>query len=196
MQVNPQFLPLVKWGLPCLRRVLLPDPVPQYLESTLLCRRRGARRAQPSLLSTADTGSGQLLVALCKAPSCSLSRHLPAGEDRAVTCTEPYLRWQNTGSALSSATSFPCPTGTDQKQGLNNGCAFTLQCALKSRGEKGICRPVQCLMWVTFLGHFIMGTQLQQIPGNLIPEINVEELKQQYLSSASDCQFRGGSESP
>lgn len=35
----------MKWGLPCLRRVLLPDPVPQYLESTLLCWRHGARRA-------------------------------------------------------------------------------------------------------------------------------------------------------
>lgn len=41
-----------------------------------------------------------------------------------------------------------------------------------------------------------MGTQLQQFAGNMIPEINMEELKQQYLSSASAFQFRGKSEPP
>lgn len=34
----------MRWGLPCLRRMLLPAPVPQSLESTLPCRRHGARR--------------------------------------------------------------------------------------------------------------------------------------------------------
>lgn len=74
-------------------------------------------------------------------------------------------------------------------------CIYPVVC-LEVEGEEGICRLVQCLMWVTSLCHFTTGTQQQQIPGNLIPEIDMEELKQQYLSSASDCQFRGGSEPP
>lgn len=56
-------------------------------------------------------------------------------------------------------------------------------CFEAERGERDLHACWEHLMWVTFLCHFIMGTQLQQIPGNLIPEINVEELKQQYLSS-------------
>lgn len=102
------------------------SPVPR--KHFALLEARG--QTQPSLLSV-------LLMALCKAPSCSLSRPLPAGQDSAVTCTEPYLRWQNTGAALSSATSSPCPTCTYQKRGQNNGCAFTLSCAWKSRWREG-----------------------------------------------------------
>lgn len=69
-------------------------------------------------------------------------------------------------------------------------------CSEAERGEGGSQACCEHVTWVPFVCHFIMGTQLQQIPGNLIPEINVGELKQQYLSSASDFQFRGRSEPP
>lgn len=69
-------------------------------------------------------------------------------------------------------------------------------CFEAERGERDLQACSEHLMGVTFLRHFVMGTQLQQIPGNLIPEIKVEELKQQYLPRAPDFQFRGRSEPP
>lgn len=102
----------------------------------------------------------------------SSPRHLPAIKDSGVTCMKLALVLPPASHILL------LEMGPHQCI-----CIYIFMCFQPQRDFQACCEHV---MWMTFPCHFLMGTQLQQIPGNLIPEINMEELKQQYLSSTSD----------